>query len=666
MRFWPDDPLFGDQWYLHNFAERRTGRSPQSFNDLNVVASWQQGITGTGVVIGIVDDGVDYLHPDLRFNYRADLGIDLVDGDRSPMAEASNGDLHGTSVAGIAAGQGNNGIGLTGVAPTASFAAIRLTSGYVSDRQEAQAINHRFESIDIYNNSWGPMDGYGLTAPGPLFQAALARGVHQGRDGLGSLYVWAGGNGRREGDNVNYDGYANSRYVIAVAAINRQGQQTDYSEPGACLLVSAFGDDGYNHGITSTDLQRSEGYNFNGLGMYGANYRDLNYTNDFGGTSAAAPMVSGVLALMLQANPNLSWRDAQHILVKTARRNDPIDPDWQRNGAGHWVNHSYGFGAVNAAAAVNLARSWQPVALERSSAVSPVQVRTAIPDQPRQRVQSTVLLEDNLQVERVEVVFNANHARSSDLRIVLTSPDGTASVLAETNQMAHFGTYRNWVFTSTRHWDEWSAGNWTLTVSDGLTGRSGIWNSWQLRVYGIGQGQSMAVRNVRGTYRRDTLSSRGHYRSLEGLAGDDRLLGGTASDYLVGGSGADLLRGDRGSDRLLGNHGNDILLGGDGTDDMRGQQGQDWLRGGQGRDHLRGGTGADTFVLDASDISTADRIWDFEVGVDRISLGSTVRSGALNWQQEGSNTLLKAGEQSLAWFMGVQASQLSPTLLRVV
>ncbi|MBD1909546.1 MULTISPECIES: S8 family serine peptidase [unclassified Leptolyngbya] len=662
MRFWPDDLLFDDQWYLHNTEERRAGRSLQSSCDLNVLASWQQAITGTGVIIGIVDDGVDYLHPDLRANYRADLGIDLVDGDNNPMAESDHGDLHGTSVAGIAAGRGNNGMGITGVAPTASFTAIRLTSGCVSDRQEAQVMNHRFQSIAIYNNSWGPMDGYGLTAPGPLFQAALARGVQQGRNGLGSLYVWAGGNGRREGDNVNYDGYANSRYVIAVAAINAQGQQTEYSESGACLLVSAFGDDGYDQGITSTDLRRSEGYNFNGLGIYGANYSDLNYTNDFGGTSAAAPMVSGVLALMLQANPNLSWRDAQHILVETARHNDPSNTDWQRNGAGRWVNHSYGFGAVNATAAVNLARTWQPVASERSSVVSPVQVRASIPEQ-RQGARSTILMEDNLQIERVEVVFNATHTRSSDLRIVLTSPDGTASVLAKTNRMAHFGSYRNWVFTSTRLWDEWSAGNWTLTVSDGRTGQSGVWNSWQLRVYGIGQGESTVVDNRQATYRQDTLTSRGDHHVLKGFGGDDRLLGGAGSDYLMGGNGADLLRGDYGSDRLVGSYGNDVLLGGNGTDHLRGQQGQDWLRGGKDRDQLWGGAGVDTFVLDAGNMGTVDRIWDFQAGVDCIKVGSTLQGGPLSWQQKGNNTLLKVGQQALAWLMDVNASQLSGTEL---
>jgi len=668
MGFWPDDPLFRDQWYLSNGA-RPSGSSRQSSQlryDLNVVPSWQRGITGAGVVIGIVDDGVDYLHPDLRPNYRADLGIDLVDGDRDPLADPNNGDLHGTSVAGIAAGRGGNGMGITGVAPWAAFTAIRLTAGYVGDREEALAINHRFQAIAIYNNSWGPPDGVGLSAPGPLVQAALVRGVRRGRNGLGSLYVWAGGNGRLDGDNVNYDGYANSRYVIAVGALDRWGRQAEYSESGACLLVSAYGDDGYRQGIASTDLRRTGGYNFNALGVYGANYRDLNYTNDFGGTSAAAPMVSGVLALMLQANRRLSWRDSHHILVRTAQRNDPTHTDWQVNGAGRWVNHHYGFGAVNGAAAVNLARTWRSVSPERQIATPLLSVNAPIPTRQRGH-QSTVLMEQNLRVERVEVLFTATHARSADLRIVLTSPDGTASVLAETNPMRQFGQYRRWVFTSTRHWDEWSAGNWTLSVSDGRPGYTGRWNNWQLRVYGTGQEHhGTGATPWRGTNRRDTLTSRGSGSTLQGLGGSDRLLGGARSDRLWGGSGHDLLIGAGGSDRLLGSTGNDTLLGGAGPDQLFGQQGRDWLRSGGGQDHLWGGAGADTFVLEASAIATADRIWDFQVGLDRLKLGAGLRPSALTWQSHGNHTLLKTGQTPLAWLMGIEAARLTPAVIQPV
>jgi len=660
MSFRPNDPLFHNQWYL---KAQPQGGGANTISSLNVLPAWQQGITGEGVVIGIVDDGVDYYHPDLSPNYRADLGIDLVDGDIQPLAETSNGDLHGTSVAGIAAGRGGNGEGITGVAPTASFTAIRLTAAYVGDAEEAEAMNHQSQAIAIYNNSWGPADGLGLTAPGPLFLAALTQGVQQGRNGLGSLYVWAAGNGRREGDNVNYDGYANSRYVIAVAALDRRGKQTAYSEPGAALLVSAYGDDELYHGITTTDGRQAGGYNFNGLGTFGENYRNLNYTNDFGGTSAAAPMVSGVLALMLQANPLLSWRDAQHILVRTAQRNDPSNPEWDVNGAGRWVNHRYGFGAVNAAAAVDLARNWQPVTAEQQTATPLLQMRTRIPNHPT-GARSTVLVEDNLKVERVEVLFNTNHRRNADLRVVLTSPDGTNSVLAETNAMGQFGTYRNWVFSSTRHWDEWSAGNWTLTVSDGRTGKNGVWTNWQLRIYGTGQEQSdTTIRRWRGTNRRDTLTSTRDRSVLRGLGGHDRLLGNSGSDQLWGDAGNDLLLGNGGGDRLLGNTGNDTLLGGSGHDKLRGQQGNDFLHGGAGRDHLWGGTGADTFMLDTRSDQGIDRIHDFQVGLDRVELGHGMNSHGLGWKQRDQHTLLTGNGNPLAWLMGIQAAQLSHRIL---
>ncbi|MFM9159887.1 MAG: S8 family serine peptidase, partial [Dolichospermum sp.] len=130
----------------------------------------------------------------------------------------------------------------------------------------------------------------------------------------------AGGNGRGSLDNSNYDGYANSRYVIAVAAHrnNSNGVFSGYSEPGANLLVTAPSNGG-TLGVVTTDLMGADGYN--GL-------TDQNYTNAFGGTSSATPLVSGVIALMLQANPNLTWRDVQHILVRSAEKNDPTNTDW--------------------------------------------------------------------------------------------------------------------------------------------------------------------------------------------------------------------------------------------------------------------------------------------------------------------------------------------------
>ncbi|NMC18938.1 MAG: S8 family serine peptidase, partial [Thermogutta sp.] len=214
----PNDPLFVEQWHLLN-----TGQSGGTMGqDVRVTGVWDN-YQGDGVVIGIVDDGIETTHPDLVANYRADLSYDYLAGDTDPQAETF--DFHGTAVAGVAAASGNNGLGVTGAAFDAQLAALRLIGGYVTDLQTAQAIGHRTDAIQIYNNSWGPPDAGGglpfsvLAGPGPLSLAALHQGVTTGRGGLGSIYVWAAGNGLLGNDNSNYDGWANSRYTVAVAAV---------------------------------------------------------------------------------------------------------------------------------------------------------------------------------------------------------------------------------------------------------------------------------------------------------------------------------------------------------------------------------------------------------------------------------------------------------------
>ncbi|HUR53852.1 MAG TPA: proprotein convertase P-domain-containing protein, partial [Gemmataceae bacterium] len=246
--------------------------------------------------------------------------------------------------------------------------------------------------------------------------------------------------------------------------------------PGAPIFVSAFGGDDLP-GITTTDLVGTAGDNKNAS-------PGGDYNSDFGGTSAAAPEVSGVVALMLQVNPGLTWRDVKHILADTAVKNDPTDPGWVRNGAGHWVNHKYGFGQVDAAAAVRAAAGWRNVGAEQVVAPDAVAVGRTIPDNNGGTgVTSPVTIDALIRVETVEVMFNASTTRRGDLRVVLTSPDGTQSVLAEPH--ADTGAnYPVWTFTSTHHWDEISRGTWTLRVTDEQGGTVGTFNSWKLSLYG--------------------------------------------------------------------------------------------------------------------------------------------------------------------------------------
>ena len=188
-----------------------------------------------------------------------------------------------------------------------------MIAAETSDRTEAEALVHALDDVDIYSNSWGPYDDGTIDPIGPLLSQSLENGITNGRDGKGVIYTWAGGNGRENSDNSNYDGYANSRFVLAIGAISSDGTYSYYSEPGANLLVTAPSDSTTNHpGITTTDIEGRRGYNAGGsLNVNGiSNLDDNNYTNDFGGTSSATPLASGIIALMLQANPALTWRDA--------------------------------------------------------------------------------------------------------------------------------------------------------------------------------------------------------------------------------------------------------------------------------------------------------------------------------------------------------------------
>jgi subtilisin family serine protease len=206
----------------------------------------------------------------------------------------------------------------------------------------------------------------------------------------------------------------------------------------------------------------------------------LPYANDFGGTSAAAPLVSGVIALMLEANPNLTMRDVEHILAKTAQRNDPNGtdtegkPKWMQNKAGLWVSYEYGFGAIDAAAAVQAAVNWTPVGNEVSVTSGLQNVIKNIPDGSAEGIKANTSLSENIIVEKAEVIFDATHPDWSDFTVKLISPGGTESVLANpipktpasSNSDEIVPDSPQWKFISIRHWVSYHRvnGNYRLLI----------------------------------------------------------------------------------------------------------------------------------------------------------------------------------------------------------
>ena len=283
---------------------------------------------------------------------------------------------------------------------------------------------------------------------------------------------------------------------MAIAAVNDQGVRSSYSELGANLWVSAPGGEFCSsHAITTTDRSGNLGFNKTGASPDYDNTK-LSYTRCMNGTSSATPGAAGVVALMLEANPSLGWRDVRIILAKTARKNDASDTGWALTGGTtqYWFNHKYGFGVVDAAVAVTEALAYTSyVGTELTYTASHSSLAKSIPDNDLVTgVSDTInILSSGISsIEFVEVSFTAtNTPYSGDLKVTLTSPSNTVSTLAETHfcsgtNGACTSTYNGWVFGSARHLGEAADGAWTLKVYDGFLGGTGTFTSWQLKFYG--------------------------------------------------------------------------------------------------------------------------------------------------------------------------------------
>lgn len=473
------DPYYSSQWHLKNTGQAGGGVG----EDINVEPAWAS-VKGSSVKIAVVDDGMDIYHEDLVSNV-VPGSYNYINGGSDPSANSK----HGTQVAGLAGARDLNGTGVRGVAPRASLVSYNLLRNW-STSNAADAATRGL--VHVNTNSWGPADDGDLHDPGTLWRDAIEYGLTQGRGGLGTVYTWAAGNGGTGPwpyiDNSNYDGQANHRGVIAVAAVTDKGFKASYSERGANLWVSAPAGEYCSSGqtLTTTDMTGLAGSN-SGFGT--TDYSNNNYTKCMNGTSGATPIVAGTVALMLEANPKLTWRDVRLILAETARKNDPFG-SWTLNGAGYDVSYDYGFGVVDAGAAVARAKAWANVGPLLGPCVASSSPAQPIPDlitgTPSIPVVDTINMAGCAitKIEWVEVTFNTDHTYSGDLDVMIEAPSGTLSRLAEPHDCGACSPYSNWVFGSARHLGEGVNGTWTLTVADGIPGDTGTLQSWGLKFYG--------------------------------------------------------------------------------------------------------------------------------------------------------------------------------------
>ncbi|MDB2499889.1 S8 family serine peptidase [bacterium] len=368
-------------------------------------------------------------------------------------------------------------MGGSGVAPEAGIANIRLIGSYITGLQEANAIHHRNDAIHIKNNSWGPRDnGASLSGPQDLTKAALIEAVTNGRDGKGTILIWSAGNGGRYQDNANKNGFANSIYTIAVGALDEEGKRADYSEIGSNILITAPVGQNRSTGTITSDLAGDDGLN---IADFPGEIEDPAYTNNFFGTSSSAPMIAVVVALMLEANPNLGWRDVQEILIRTAVKIDDTSYSWITNGAGNTFSDEYGAGLTDAYAAVMMAMDWSNLSTLRSVGRN-LQIDDPIelPDANGGPFERSFSFEGSqLRVEQASLSLFLDHEMRGEILIELESPSGTVSQLVGRNDDDKRG-YLEWTFSTVQFWGENADGTWKMRIIDGSQGDAGeLWQA---------------------------------------------------------------------------------------------------------------------------------------------------------------------------------------------
>ena len=492
-----------------------------SYDLINIEPAWREGLTGAGVHVRVNDDGVDGAHPELASNF------DLQNSCTDYLPDDAAVNTHGTACASIIAGSSNDECAV-GIAPNAAISACKFPAN--DNVREAEMFLTNFQAVDISSNSYGPDtcvytkgrerllqqsacpfppeheltpctvcgEVWGPGMPDDCLTAvanycrlyyedspsacidymdffvscnyhilptvmldAWTRSITEGRNGLGVVYLVAAGNLYSSRENTNANGYLNSRFTMSIAAVGKDGRHASYSSTGSSVFIAAPGGD-------------FESVSNNIVAKPGGGCHDISI-----GTSFATPVVSGVVALILEVNPFLGWRDIQGILASTAVQVDATDASWTTNSAGISHSSKYGFGLVDASAAVEAGRSWLRLGTELSLMGESGPVDIALPDSALQQFTSSMTISaenaTNLILESVEVYMDLTHPSRGDFEITLTAPDGTTSELSPGNRPLNqqLEPDQRWKFLSYSFWGVSPLGEWTLTVVDRSPGTLG-------------------------------------------------------------------------------------------------------------------------------------------------------------------------------------------------
>lgn len=570
---------------------------------INAASVWTD-YTGKNVKVGVYDDGIGKVGQDATSSYGK----------------------HGTAVAGIIAG--STSLGIAGVAVGSSVsdeAVVGLTMSAMVAKMQNQA------SYDIVNHSWGWGTAFLADAKSSSYAGffeTLAVAAEQGRGGLGTLINVAAGNFKSTGNDTNVSNFTNDRHVITVGAVTSEGTLTDYSTPGASVLVVAPSGGGTQAGITTKDLAGAAGYSLGDT------------TSSFSGTSAATPQVSGVEALMLEANANLGWRDVKAILAMSAQTL-PVNSAVQ-NGATNWngggmiFSNDVGFGVVDARAAVRLAETWLKTSTSANEASVSGSLSQTVTLADKATTDIQVKLAAGVDVETISLDLSGFHGRPSDLTIQLISPKGTVSTLVSGQTSS--SSITGWTYTSNAFLGESSEGTWTIRVIDDVAGRNGLIKTANLTAFGakesdddtyvftdtfakLGTGAvtitdkaGMDAINAAAVSTDSIITLQaGSSSTIAGrevkLAADAKIemaFGGDGNDVITGNDGANLLWGGRGNDKIYAMGGDDIIVDGAGNDYVDGGAGVDLLRlSGNLSSWTVSAKGTDLIIANATETNTA-------------------------------------------------------------
>lgn len=547
------DPMKAYQWHLKNSGQTNfAGSAGVSGQDIHLDQTVRGRTLGQNIKVAVSDTGFLESHPSLNPNLLAGASRNYLNnftqlktwlGSSSPDTATAE-DAHGTGVAGLIAERGWLGTGGRGVAPlakVAGFLFIQAQDKLAASGLLTVGLLDQFQGdFDIFNYSWGDSQ-CGLLEYDQVLRDKQKLGVTNGRAGKGVIYLKASGNdfvGALSDcytnvattayfiGNSNFSEDSNSPYEITVSALNAEGVSSSYSSPGSNIWVSSPGGEyGFKAGSTTsavslkpailtTDFQGCD----KGIKTFSNGKNDFDdgaapnaacdHMATFNGTSAATPITSGAVALLLSANPGLSWRDVKHILATTADKVDPnagntthpastlnltghvYQQGWVTNAAGIPFHNWYGFGRVNVDRAVTAARTYvSALGTQKETNTGATwkydsgNVNATLAGGTATGLTRTLSVAENYKIEGVQVRLKATNCVGA-LGVELTSPMGTKSILMNINSQILDSTINGHIFLSNAFYNENSAGTWTLKLINARSGCTATWNNWQLNVIG--------------------------------------------------------------------------------------------------------------------------------------------------------------------------------------